>query len=135
MRPLIDDETKVFFEKLAKYIGKNIAMLIDRPGEQYCFRLQKDRVEFIMIKAVSISRENLVSLGTCFGKFTKSGHFRLHVTALDIIAPYAKYKVWGFGLASRTITAMRALDPTGICMLHQADVGEYLRGEDGGGIG
>ncbi|KAJ3344045.1 ribosome biosynthesis protein nip7 [Gonapodya sp. JEL0774] len=163
-------------------IGKNIAQLIDRPDEQYCFRLQKDRVyyvsESIMRLAVSISRENLVSLGTCFGKFTKSGQFRLQVTALDVIAPYARYKVWvkpggempfvygnnvlkahlgrvtedvpphsgvvvysmsdvplGFGLASRTTAAMRALDPTGICVLHQADVGEYLREEDGGGIG
>lgn len=28
--------------------------------------------------------------GTCFGKFTKSQKFRLSVTALDFLAPYAK---------------------------------------------
>jgi hypothetical protein len=31
----------------------------------------------------SISQDNLVSMGTCFGKFTKSGKFRLHITCLD----------------------------------------------------
>ena len=28
------------------------------------------------------------------GKFTKTGKFRLHITALDIIAPHARFKVW-----------------------------------------
>jgi len=37
---------------------------------------------------------NLASLGICFGKFTKSGRFRLHVTSLDILAKFAKHKVW-----------------------------------------
>jgi len=44
--------------------------------------------------ATSIARDNLLSLGTCIGKFTKSGKFRLHITALDIISPHARYKVW-----------------------------------------
>lgn len=43
-----------------------------------------------MKKAGHISRDNLLSFGTCFGKFTKTGKFRLHVTALDFLAPYAK---------------------------------------------
>lgn len=42
---------------------------------------------------ISIARPNLVSLGTCFGKFSKSGKFKLHITALDYVAQYAKYKV------------------------------------------
>lgn len=46
-----------------------------------------------MRKATNIARENLVSLGTCFGKITKSGKFRLHITALDFLAPYAKVSV------------------------------------------
>ena len=41
-----------------------------------------------------MARENLISLGTCFGKFTKTRKFRLHVTALDFLAPYAQYKIW-----------------------------------------
>lgn len=44
--------------------------------------------------ATSIARPNLLSLGTCLGKFTKTGKFRLHITALDVIAPHARYKVW-----------------------------------------
>lgn len=43
-----------------------------------------------MKKAGNVSRENLLSLGTCYGKFTKTGKFRLHITALDYLAPYAK---------------------------------------------
>ena len=47
-----------------------------------------------MLKATNVARDNLLSLGTCFGKFTKTGKFRLHVTALDQVAQYAQYKVW-----------------------------------------
>ena len=46
--------------------------------------------EDIMRKATNVARENLVSIGTCFGKMTKSGKFRLHITALEYLAPYAK---------------------------------------------
>jgi ribosome biogenesis protein Nip4 len=77
--------------------GKNLIQLIDRPEEPYCFRLHKDRVYYVsessMRLATSVARPNLVSLGTCFGKFSKSGKFKLHITALDYIAQYAKYKV------------------------------------------
>ena len=41
-----------------------------------------------------MARENLVCLGTCFGKFTKTKKFRLHITALDFLAPYSQHKVW-----------------------------------------
>ncbi|XP_064611322.1 60S ribosome subunit biogenesis protein NIP7 homolog [Liolophura sinensis] len=98
MRPLTEEETRTFFEKLSKYIGENIKLLLDRPDGTYCFRLHRDRVfyvrEDIMKKAGNVSRENLLSLGTCYGKFTKTGKFRLHITALDYLAPYAKYKIW-----------------------------------------
>ena len=46
--------------------------------------------EEIMKKATNVGRENLICLGTCFGKFTKSGKFKLQITALDFLAPYAK---------------------------------------------
>ncbi|CAG2106557.1 unnamed protein product [Medioppia subpectinata] len=98
MRPLTDDETVVLFEKLTKYIGDNVRLLISRPDGMYCFRLHCDRVYYCsedMIKLASnISRDNLISFGTCFGKFTKSKKFRLLMTALDFLAPYAKHKVW-----------------------------------------
>ena len=43
--------------------------------------------------SISVARSNLVSLGTCLGKFSKSGKFKLHITSLDYLAQYAKYKV------------------------------------------
>ena len=46
------------FEKLYKFIGKNIKLLIDRPDEPHCFRLQKNRVfyvrEALMKKATNV---------------------------------------------------------------------------------
>lgn len=43
--------------------------------------------------AVQVARERLVALGTCIGKFTHSGKFRVTIGALDLLAQYAKYKV------------------------------------------
>ena len=40
--------------------------------------------------ATNIARKQLLSFGTCIGKFTHGGKFHLVITALDIIAPYAK---------------------------------------------
>eukprot|EP01114_Cavostelium_apophysatum_P007257 TRINITY_DN1921_c0_g1_i1.p1 TRINITY_DN1921_c0_g1~~TRINITY_DN1921_c0_g1_i1.p1 ORF type:complete len:180 (+),score=40.88 TRINITY_DN1921_c0_g1_i1:51-590(+) len=98
MRPLTEEETKVFFEKLAKYIGRNIKYLVDRQDEPYVFRLHRDRVyyvsEEIMKKATNVETKSLLSLGTCFGKFTKGGKFKLHITSLDFLAQFAQHKVW-----------------------------------------
>ena len=41
---------------------------------------------------ISVARPNLVSPGTCSGRFSKSRKFKLHVTSLDYLAQYAKYK-------------------------------------------
>jgi len=38
----------------------------------------------------NVARDNFISLGTCIGKFTKTKKFKLHITALDLIAPLAK---------------------------------------------
>jgi 60S ribosome subunit biogenesis protein NIP7 len=176
MRSLTEEETKTLFLKLSEYIGKNIERLINRTDERHFFRLMKgDRVyylsESLLKAATSISRDNLLHAGTCFGKFTKSGKFRLHITALEYLAQYCKYKVWlkpsaemsflygnhvtknglarmtegtpqyagcvvfnmadiplGFGVAAQSTDHCQQLDPTGNVVLHQADIGEYLRG-------
>ncbi|KAH9982409.1 cytosolic large ribosomal subunit protein [Lactifluus volemus] len=98
MRPLTEDENKAVFEKLANYIGKNLVHLVDRQDDAHCFRLHKGRVYYVseasMRLSISVARPNLVSLGTCLGKFSKSGKFKLHITSLDYLAQYAKYKVW-----------------------------------------
>lgn len=108
MRPLTDTETKTLFDKLANYTGRSLTALLtttapsanpkSTAADHYVFRIQKDRVYYVRSSlanlATSVARDSLLSLGTCVGKFTKTGKFRLHVTALDVIAPHARYKVW-----------------------------------------
>eukprot|EP00127_Corallochytrium_limacisporum_P003332 Clim_evm21s148 gene=Clim_evmTU21s148 len=98
MRPLTEDETRRFFEKLAQFIGENIKHLVQRSDGDWVFRLHEQRIYYtndeILRRATNISRDHLVSLGTCFGKFTKTGKVRLHITCLDYIAQYCKHKVW-----------------------------------------
>jgi len=177
MRPLTEEETKTLFTKLANYLGKNLLQLLSSDLEPYVFRLHRDRVYYVseatMKLAISVARPNLVSLGTCLGKFSKSEKFRLHISSLDVLAKYAKYKVWikpngempflygnhvlkahlgritedtpehqgvvvfsmsdtplGFGVTARSTEGTRKIDPTGIVVFHQADVGEYLRDEE-----
>ena len=67
MRPLTDEETKIFFEKLSKYIGENIKMLIDREDGKYCFRLHRERVYYVSEKIMkqvmpSISQSRLLNI-------------------------------------------------------------------------
>ncbi|XP_067011155.2 60S ribosome subunit biogenesis protein NIP7 homolog [Anabrus simplex] len=98
MKQLSDERTKLLFEKLTQFIGANVKLLIDRPDGTYCFREDHNRVYYISEKILSLASnvgpDHLMSAGTCFGKFTKSGKFRLHVTALNYLAPYAQYKIW-----------------------------------------
>jgi 60S ribosome subunit biogenesis protein NIP7 len=95
MRPLTEEETKTFFAKLAKYLGRNITTLLDN---NFCFRLHKDRVYYMSEELLkysnSVNNKQLISVGTCFGKFTQSGKFRLAITALPELVQFAKYKVW-----------------------------------------
>ncbi|KAF1742945.1 hypothetical protein MXB_5514, partial [Myxobolus squamalis] len=158
-------------------IGGNVKLLLERSDGSYVFRLHQGRVyyvkESLYKKAACIARKNLISLGACFGKFTKSNKFHLHITALDYIAPYAINKIWlksnaeqqflyghnvvksginrvsdsinqydgvvlfnmsevplGFGVSSRSTTAIGTAEPGDTICLHQADLGEYLRNED-----
>mmetsp|Transcript_26827 Transcript_26827/g.44716 ORF Transcript_26827/g.44716 Transcript_26827/m.44716 type:complete len:182 (+) Transcript_26827:123-668(+) len=175
MRPLTEDETRTLFVKLSEYIGKSVERMINRGDERHCFRLIKDRVYYIsealMKAANSVKREDLLAVGVCLGKFSKSGKFRLHITALEYLSQYAKYKVWvkpssemsflygnhvtksglarmtentpqysgvvvysmsdiplGFGVAAQSTEHCQTLDPSGNVVLHQSDIGEYLRG-------
>jgi 60S ribosome subunit biogenesis protein NIP7 len=98
MRPLTDEETKLVFEKLVKYIGKKITYMVDNEENNFVFRLHKNRVYYCneeMIKfVINFEKKKLISFGTCLGKFTKTGKFRLNITALDYLAKYAQYKIW-----------------------------------------
>ncbi|KAJ5453754.1 60S ribosome subunit biogenesis protein NIP7 [Penicillium daleae] len=103
MRELTEEEAKVLFSKLANYTGRSLNNLIAPPEgdqtERHVFRLQGSRVYYLPLRlanyATSIPRANLLSAGTIIqGKFTKTMKFRLHITALSVIAPHSRYKVW-----------------------------------------
>lgn len=59
--------------------------------------------ESVLKRAENVGRENLLSLGVCFGKFTKTGKFKLHVTALDYLAQYAKVKLFKAGVLIKIV--------------------------------
>lgn len=106
MRALTEIETQTLFKKLANYTGRSLTQLIapdsssdeTSNADRHVFRLHESRVYYVRLSlanlATSVARDNLLSLGTCIGKFTKTGKFRLHITSLDIIAPHARYKLW-----------------------------------------
>lgn len=62
MRPLTDDEMRVFFEKLQAFIGPNIARLIDRPDAPHTFRLLKDRVYYVSEAQVCTRTHGTIAL-------------------------------------------------------------------------
>ena len=88
--------------------GKNLVHIINPSGGSKddidddddispLLRLQKDKVfllnNSINNLATSVARHNLISLGQCLGKFTKSGKFKLGIGSLDVLARWARYKV------------------------------------------
>ncbi|KAJ5558993.1 Pseudouridine synthase/archaeosine transglycosylase [Penicillium sp. DV-2018c] len=100
MRSLTEEETRTLFTKLAVYTGRSLNTLITpaEDGSLSVFRLQGSRVYYVKKEianlSVSFPRDVLLSMGTMVGKFTKTGKFRLNLTALDLLAQHARYKVW-----------------------------------------
>ena len=98
MRPLTDEETRVVFDKLKKYIGQNLRQLEDRPDDLHLVRLHRERVFYmsdrILKHAGHNPRKKLLNAGECLGKFTHSKKFRLTVTCLDYLARPATFRVW-----------------------------------------
>eukprot|EP00968_Pinguiococcus_pyrenoidosus_P021727 scaffold2894_cov195-Pinguiococcus_pyrenoidosus.AAC.1 len=48
MRALKDDELRLVFEKLEKYMGaENLEALLKREDEKFCFRLVRQRVYYV----------------------------------------------------------------------------------------
>ena len=62
---------------------------------------------------VQVSRDKLAHLGTCIGKMTHTGKFRLTIACLDLLAQHAKYKVTSMQfrkrIAPRNLKDVRAL--------------------------
>nr|CAX70519.1 60S ribosome subunit biogenesis protein NIP7 [Schistosoma japonicum]CAX75369.1 60S ribosome subunit biogenesis protein NIP7 [Schistosoma japonicum]CAX75370.1 60S ribosome subunit biogenesis protein NIP7 [Schistosoma japonicum]CAX75371.1 60S ribosome subunit biogenesis protein NIP7 [Schistosoma japonicum]CAX75372.1 60S ribosome subunit biogenesis protein NIP7 [Schistosoma japonicum] len=97
MRDLKKDEFVKVVTKLQKYI-KDTAELLNRPDDKYNFYFHRDRVFYcrstLAKHAASIEKKHLLSFGTCIGRFSKTGKFKLHITALDFLSPYAMFRVW-----------------------------------------
>uniref|UniRef100_A0A5S6QBZ6 60S ribosome subunit biogenesis protein NIP7 homolog n=1 Tax=Trichuris muris TaxID=70415 RepID=A0A5S6QBZ6_TRIMR len=176
MRPLTDEELELVFKKLAKFIGANVKLMVNREDGVYLFRLHKNRVYYLSERKATASAsfgfKELIDLGSCIGKFTKSNKFFITITALDYIAPYAKYKAWlkpkaeqsflygnhvlksglaritddtptnagvivysssdvplGFGVSTKSTAECRSADPSSLVILHQSDIGQYIRDE------
>ena len=58
MRPLSEEELKLFLEKLSRYIGTGVKQLVERSDEPHVFRLHNQRVYYV--------GENLLKKGTRF---------------------------------------------------------------------
>ena len=98
MRNLTTEEMEQLMKKLAKYIGANTKHLLDRKDEGWCFRLHARRIWYMPARlaaaASSIARDNLLAIGVLIAKVTHAGHMRVQITALDILAQYAPFKIW-----------------------------------------
>ncbi|KAJ9155074.1 60S ribosome subunit biogenesis protein NIP7 [Pleurostoma richardsiae] len=100
MRSLDEKEMKTMMAKLASYTGSSLKNIVAPlpDGDRYVFRMIRDRVYLVRLSmanlATAVARDRLLSLGTCIGKFTKSGKFRLQIGALSILAEHARYKIW-----------------------------------------
>ncbi|KAF4506307.1 hypothetical protein G6O67_006405 [Ophiocordyceps sinensis] len=103
MRPLTEPETQTVLKKLANYAGPSLKDLFapldgSAKPDHHVLRLSRSRVYYVRLSlanlATSVARDKLLSCGICLGRFTKSGKFHLHITALPILAPIARYKIW-----------------------------------------
>ena len=101
MRALTESETQTLFRKLADYTGRSLTHLISPPdanNERYVFRISGSPGRVYYVKesianlATSIPRSQLLSLGTCLGKFTKSGK-ALSLSASKSKVLYARVRV------------------------------------------
>ena len=96
MRPLSEEELTIVLEKLKRFLGDNLPLLL-ADGDRL-LRLHRERIFLISAslaaKAAHLPRKALVCAGTILGKFTHSKKFRLQVTALDTLAALSKHKVW-----------------------------------------
>jgi hypothetical protein len=58
-------QLKIFFEKLAKYIGQGIKALVDRPDGRWCFRLHRDRVYYLSEQQVRPAVDRCLTRLSC----------------------------------------------------------------------
>lgn len=95
MRDLrVDEENKVL-KKLKYFIGDNIKEIINDDRRLYLHKRRVLLINNTVAKAVSpVAINSLAFAGTIIGKFTKNDNFRLKISCLNLLAPYAIYKIW-----------------------------------------
>lgn len=98
MRFLNKQEARLLFEKFAQFIGDDVKPLLEREGSTWTFGVHKNRVYYmkqdLYNHCKNFGEKCLLSAGVYVGKFTKKGRFFFNITALPVISPLAKYKVW-----------------------------------------
>ncbi|RVW70191.1 60S ribosome subunit biogenesis protein NIP7-like [Vitis vinifera] len=111
MRPLDENETTAVFEKLFKFTGNNLKNIVENPSHEGPDPNPAD--------TAFVSRR------------TESTTITENIVAGDGIVVFSHVGcAFGFGIAAKSTQDCRKLDPNGIVVLHQADIGEYLRMED-----
>ncbi|KAI5162199.1 60S ribosome subunit biogenesis protein NIP7 [Nematocida ausubeli] len=94
MRPLKEEEFDKVEKKLRQFMGNNLSSFLNPLHEliyhkQKVYYVKKD----LLKKASMIANDNILCIGTCIGRFTKSEFFRIRITALHMLMMYASCKV------------------------------------------
>ncbi|KAK3189760.1 hypothetical protein Dsin_029321 [Dipteronia sinensis] len=137
MRPLDEDETTAVFEKLYKFTGNNLKNIVENPSHEgpdpnpgrYCFRLHKNKVYYVSESLVKRATNYRQSKPRLSRRLHRKVHAQQQVPSHDTVFSMSDIPL-GFGVAAKSTQDCRKLDPNGIVVLHQADIGEYLRMED-----
>lgn len=94
MRTLKPEEEQKVMDRLQYYIGDNVKDLLSiydlRLNNQRIFLLKKE-----LIRACSqLGRDQIIACGITLGKITKSGSFRITITALHVLHRFALHRIW-----------------------------------------
>lgn len=94
MRDLVPEEMEKVEKRIRKYVGSNYDSFY---GPMTKIVLNNQQVFYltgeILKHAQKIPRENIICMGTCLGRFTKNGNFRLKISSLHVLFTYCMNKV------------------------------------------
>ncbi|KAK9086441.1 hypothetical protein Syun_028835 [Stephania yunnanensis] len=155
MRALDEKETTAVFEKLFKFTGKNLKNIVEKASQEGAegerakagtasgSRRTECTTFHLTVQALGLLAENAKhkvwvkptsEMSFLYGNHVlKGGVGRITegVAPGDGVVVFSMSDVpLGFGVAAKGTQECRRLDPNGIVVLHQGDVGEYLRMED-----
>merc|ERR1712224_595947 len=95
---VVDSQNKNVYEKFFQFVGENVHNIDQNDEKLFFFRIKNEHVYLVRDDLIryssSLPRVNLISYGTCVGKFSHSGRFHLTIGALDMISQHSLNKVW-----------------------------------------